>query len=57
VLFKLCSKHLFAYEEASNNNNDEEVNDSPSTDDCDVNNDNNDLHGFLSLVGSLQIKL
>ncbi len=45
---------LFANEEASNDNNDEEDKDSPRSDDCDVNDDDNNLHGFLSMVGSLK---
>jgi hypothetical protein len=52
--FQALFQALFANEEASNNNNDEEDEDSPRLDNCDVNDDSNDLHGFLSMVGSLK---
>jgi hypothetical protein len=52
--FQALLQALFANEEASNDNNDEEDKDSPRSDDCDVNDDNNNLHGFLSMVRSLK---
>jgi hypothetical protein len=52
--FQALFQALFASEEASNNNNDKEDKDSPRLVDCDVNEDNNNLHGFLSMVGSLK---
>jgi hypothetical protein len=52
--FQALFQALFANEEASNDDNDEEDKDSPRLDDCNVNDDNNDLHGFLSMVGSLK---
>ncbi len=51
--FQAWFQALFAHEEASNKDNDEEDKDSPRSDDFDVNYDNNNLHGFLSMVGSL----
>jgi hypothetical protein len=52
--FQALFQALFANEETSNDNNDEEDKDSPRLDNCDVNDDDNDLHGFLSMVGSLK---
>jgi hypothetical protein len=52
--FQASFQALFANEEASNDNNDEEDKDSPRLDNCDVNDDNKDLHGFFSMVGSLK---
>jgi hypothetical protein len=54
LLFKLRSKHFFANEEVSNDDNDGEDKDLPRSDDCNVNDDDNDLRGFLSMVGSLK---
>jgi hypothetical protein len=50
--FQALFQAFFANEEASNNDNDEEDKDSPRLDDCDANDDDNNLHGFLSMVGS-----
>jgi hypothetical protein len=50
--FQASFQALFANEEASNEDNDEEDKDSSRLDDCNVNDDDNDLHGFLSMVGS-----
>jgi hypothetical protein len=44
--FQALFQALLANEKASNKDNDE--------DDCNVNNDDNNLHGFLSLLGSLK---
>jgi hypothetical protein len=53
--FQASFQALFANEEASEDNNDEEDKDSPTLDDCDVDDDDNDdLHGFISMVGSLE---
>ncbi len=52
--FQALFQALFANEEASDNNNDEEDKDSPRLDNCDVIDDNNDLNGFLSMVRSLK---
>jgi hypothetical protein len=52
--FQALIQALFANEEASNDDNDEEDKDSLRTDNCDVNDDNNDLHGFLSMVRALK---
>jgi hypothetical protein len=52
--FQALFQALFANEEVSNDDNDEEDKDSPRLDICNVNDDDNDLHGFLSMVGSLK---
>jgi hypothetical protein len=52
--FQASFQALFANEEASSDNNDEEDKDSLRLDDWDVNYDNNNLHGFPSMVGSLK---
>jgi hypothetical protein len=52
--FQASFQALFANEEARDDDNYEEDKDSPSLDDSNVNNDDNNLHGFLSLVGSLK---
>ncbi len=52
--FQALFQALFANQEASNDNNDEEDKDFPRLDKCNVNDDDNDLHGFLSMVGSLK---
>jgi hypothetical protein len=52
--FQALFQALFANEEASNDDNEEEDKDSPRSDDCNVNDDDNDLHGSLSMVGSLK---
>ena len=50
--FQASSHPLFANEEVSDDNNDEENKDNTSEDDCDVYDDVNDLYGFLIMVGS-----
>ncbi len=50
--FQALFQAFFASEEASNNNNDEEEKDSSRLDNCNVNDDDNNLHGFLSMVRS-----
>ena len=50
--FQASSHALFANEEVSDDNNDEENKDNTSEDDCDVYDDVNDLYGFLIMVGS-----
>ncbi len=52
--FQALIQALLANKEASNGNNDEEDKDSPRLVDCNVNDDGNNLHGFLSMVGSLK---
>jgi hypothetical protein len=52
--FQALFQALFANEEASDNDNDEEDKDSPILDNCNVDDDDNNLHGFLSMVGSLK---
>ncbi len=51
--FQALFQALFANEEASDDNNYEENKDSPRSNDC-VHDDDNDLHGFLSMVRSLK---
>jgi hypothetical protein len=51
--FQILFQALFTNEEASNDENDEEDKDSLSTDECNVNDDDKDLHGFLSMAGFL----
>jgi hypothetical protein len=48
---------IFANEEASKDDNDGEDKDSPRLVDCKVDDDNNNLNGFLSMVGSLDCEL
>jgi hypothetical protein len=52
--FQALFQALFANEEASNNNNYEEDKDSPRSDNCDVYDENNNLHGFVPMVRSLK---
>jgi hypothetical protein len=52
--FQALFQALFANEKASNDENDEEDKDSLRLDDCNVNDDSNNLHGFLCMVGSLK---
>ena len=50
--FQTLFHALFANEEANVDDNDEENKDNTSADNCDVIDDDNDLHGFLTIVGS-----
>jgi hypothetical protein len=52
--FQALFQALFANEEARDKDNEEEDKESPRSVNCIVNDDNNDLHGFLSMVGSLK---
>ncbi len=52
--FQALFQALFLNEEASKDDNDEEDKDSPRSDNCDFNDDDNNLHGFLSMDGSLK---
>jgi hypothetical protein len=52
--FQALFQALFANEEASNDDNEEEDKDSPRLNNCNVIDDDNNLHGFLCMVGSLK---
>ena len=52
--FQASFQALFANDGASNNKNADEDKDTNGAEDCDADDDDNDLHGFLTMVGSLK---
>jgi hypothetical protein len=52
--FQALFQAIFVNKEASNGDNDDEDKESPRLDDCNVNDDDSNLHGFLSMIGSLK---
>ena len=52
--FQASFQALFANDEASDDENDDEDKDRNGAKDCDADVDDYDLHGFLTMVGSLK---